>query len=292
MAANYIQHLLQESTQRYGAPLEVADRKQTSRVLAESDLAASGLATSSNPGATAKLLNVQGLVMSEINVKTDAKAGKQRTVSGMDIFGYGGRYWGGGGGSVDTTEVETVTRNITVQADFKLVDSATGKNWITHSPKPYNRTDRTEASPFFGSSQTEAELTPRDEIIAAAVEQGARQFVSKFVACGVKYEIEVESSGNAACCNAVKYLRGDMYEEAIGLFKAALAEDIEDDRAAFGAGVACEALGRYTEALDYYKRACVLNPEAAYLEQKNRLAADVNRIRPGERASETAKAEE
>jgi len=279
MAANYIQHLVQESNQKYGTSLQVADRKQTSRVMTESELSASGMAASENPGATAKLLGVQGLVMSEINIKTRVDAGRQRTVSAMDVFAYGGSHYGGGGGGVDTEEVETATRNITVQTDFKLVDSATGKNWVTYSPKAYSQTDRTKASPFFGSSKTEAEMTPRDEIIAAAVEQGARVFVSRFIPCEVTHEIEVESSGNEACIQGVKYLRGDMNAEAHAQFRAAIAEDPDDDKAVFAAGVACELLGRHAEALDYYKRACVLKAEPQYLDAKNRLSADISRIK-------------
>ncbi len=279
LAANYVQHLIQESNERYGTNLEVADRKHTSSVMKEQDMAAAGMVDSARPGATAKQLGVQGLIMSEINVKVETHKGKGRTISGLSGFGFGGHGWGGGGGSVDTTEAETVSRNITVQTDFKLVDSATGKNWVTYSPKPYRQSDKTKVSPFFGSSKTEATLTPRDEIIGAAVETGARQFISKLIPCAVRYEVKLKSSGQENCVQGVKLLRGDMFEEAMSQFKMALAEDPDDDRAAFAAGVCCEAMGKFDEALRYYKMAAVAKNRLEYLEAKNRMAENKDRIR-------------
>ena len=279
MAANYIQHLIQESHERYGTSLQVADRKHTSTVMKEQDMAAAGMVASSNAGAMAQQLNVQGLIMSEINVKVETHKGKGRTISGMDMFGYGGHGWGGGGGGVDTTEAETVSRNITVQTDFKLVDAANQKNWTTHSPKPFRASDKTKVSPFFGSSKTEASLAPRDKIIGAAVEAGAREFVSKLIPCAVHYEVALKSSGQENCVQGVKYLRGEMYEEALCEFKMALSEDPEDDRAAFAAGVCCEAMGDYDQALSFYRRAAMAKNRAEYAQAKKRMAENMDRIR-------------
>ncbi len=291
LAANYVQHLIQEANEKYGTTLQVADRKHTSSVMKEQDLAAAGLVESPKPGAVAKQLGVQGLIMTEINVKVETHQGKGRTVSGMDMFGGGGHGWGHGGGSVQTEEAETVSRNITVQTDFKLVDAATGKNWTTHSPKPYRQSDKTKVSPFFGSSKTEAALTPRDEIIGAAVESGARAFVSKLVPCAVRYEVEAKSSGQENCVQGVKYLRGDMYAEALSQFKLALTEKPDDDRAAFGAGVCCEALGDFDQALSYYKQAMMLKDREEYREAKTRMTENRERIRQA-KVEGTGKGEE
>ena len=257
----------------------MADRKHTGTVMNEQDLAAAGLIDSPRAGAVVKQLGVQGLIMSEINVKVETHKGKGRTISGLSGFGFGGHGSGGGVGSVDTTEAETVSRNITVQTDFKLVDAATQKNWTTHSPKPYRASDKTEVSPFFGSSQTEASLTPRDEIIGAAVEAGARQFVSKLVPCAVRYEVELKSSGQENCVQGVRYLRADMFEEALSQFRMALQEDPEDHRAAFAAGVCCEAMGNYDQALSYYKQAAMAKDRTAYVLAKKRMSENIERIR-------------
>ena len=199
----------------------------------------------------------------------------------MGLSAWAGRHWGGGSGSVSTTEVEKVKRNMTVQTDFRLTDAATSKNWATWAPRPYRATEETKPSPFFGSSKTEAELTPRDQIIGTLVERGAREFCSQFIPCEVEYEVELESSGNEACEQGVKLLRGDMYEEALMQFEAAIAENCEDHQALFAAGVTCEKLGRYDEALDFYKKALMQKCEVEYTEAKKRMAANKDRIRKG-----------
>ncbi len=279
LAANYIQHLIQESKEKYGTELEVVDRKHTGTVMKEHDMAAAGLSDAPQTMAMAKLLNVQGMIMTEINVKVETHKGKGRTISSLGAWGHGGHGWGGGGGRVGSEEAETVSRNITVQTDFKLVDTANSKNWTTHSPKPYRASDKTKVSPFFGSSKTEATLTPRDEIIGAAVETGARQFVSKLIPCAVRYEVEVKSSSQENCVQGVKYLRGDMFTEALGQFKLALADDPEDHQAAFAAGVCCEAMSNFDKALNYYKRALVAKNVPEYIEAKKRMAENKDRIR-------------
>ncbi|MCP4247855.1 MAG: tetratricopeptide repeat protein, partial [bacterium] len=279
MAANYIQELIQDSNERYGTNLRVADRKHTSTVIKEADMAAAGLTSSISPGAAAKLLDVQGVVMAEINVKVEKHQGKGRTISGLSLWGGGGRSWGHGGGSARSSEVDKESRHITVQTDFKLVDSATSENWVTHSPRPYRQTDKTKVSPFFGSAQTEESMTPRDEIIGAAVETGARQFVSKMIPCTVRYGVELQSSSGENCVQGVKLLRGDMVEEALSRFKMAVAEDPDDVRAVYALGVACEMTGRYKEALANYRQACVLAGDPEVIQAQQRMAEYADRIR-------------
>ena len=279
-----IQYALNPSNERYGTNLRLADRKHTSTVMKEADLAAAGLMASAAPGKAAQLLDVQGVVMAEINVKVEKHKGKGTTISSLWGGGGGGHGWGSGHGGASTREVEKESRHITVQTDFKLVDAATSENWVTHSPRPYRRTDKTKVSPFFGSAKTEEAMTPRDEIIGAAVEIGARQFVAKIIPCTVRYEVELRSSGQENCAKGVAYLRGDMPEEALAQLKIALVEDPDDHRAAFAAGVTCEMMGRYDEALKYYKQACVLENEPEYLEARKRMSENLDRIRTGETA--------
>ena len=283
MTVSVIQSLVQEANDKFQTSLRVADRAETKKVFTEADLAAAGMIESPGQlGASAKLLGVQAFILSKINVKVEKHRGKKRTIDALSMFGGGGRGRGHGGGSVDSTEVETVARNMTVQTEFKLTDAATGEIWVHWMPKTYRATEKTKASPFFGSSQTEAELTPRDQIIGTLVERGARDFVSLFLPCTVEHEIEVKSSGNEACVQGVKLMNGDMYTEALEQFRLALVEDPEDHRAAFAAGVACEATGRYKEALAYYRKACVFKAEPEYLAAKKRMTENIGRIRTEE----------
>jgi tetratricopeptide (TPR) repeat protein len=278
MTASVVRAIIQKSNEQFGTNLRVADYDETKKIFAQSDMAAAGMIDSpGNLGESAKMLNAQAFILSKINVKVDTQKGKKRTVSGLSGAGWGGYGWGGGGGSVDTAEVETVRRHMTVQTEFKITDASTAKVWDSWSDT-YESTEKTKASPFFGSSQTEAELDSTDMIIGTLVERGAREFLSKLIPCPVEYEVEVKSSGNEACQRGVQYLRGDLYEEALEQFKIAIAENPEDDKACFGAGVACEKLGRYDEAYTYYQRACVAKRDQEYVAAKDRMAANKDRI--------------
>ena len=274
LAANEIQHHIQQANNRFGSNLNVVDRKHLGEVMGEQDLAAAGL-TDANVNELGKLANADGLIESEINVKVEAHTGKASTITGL-----GG--WGGhrsGGGHIETGEVDTVSRNIAVQTSFKLVDTRTNRNWVTYSPPLFTQSDKTKAFFLFGSSRTEAELTPRDEVIRAAVATGVQGFISMIVPCEINYEVTVESGGSEASAAGVKHLRAQAYGDALAAFQGAVAEDPGDYRSLFGAGVAAEAAGDYDTALDFYRRAYGAKPDPQYQAARDRLAEDIGRIK-------------
>jgi len=277
LSTTVLASLINESRSKFGTEVTVTERRDAKAVFDEGDMKAAGMAT--GKGGDTKLIGAEGLLLSNINVKVEKHVGKQRTLSGLDLGGYGGHGWGGGNVNAQTEEVETVTRNMTVQTEFKLIDSANGRVWEHFSPKTYSATDRTKASPIFGSSKTEAELTPQDQIIGSLVERGAREFVSQLMPCRIDVETEVESSGNKNCVEGVKLLRAEAYREAISAFQAAMAEDSNDHRAAYGAGVACEATGQFEAGLKYYNKACAGENNRTYADARDRMKTYGSRIR-------------
>jgi Tetratricopeptide repeat len=277
LSTTVLASLINESRSKFGAEVTVTERRDAKAVFDEGDMKAAGMAT--GKGGDTKLIGAEGLLLSNINVKVEKHVGKQRTLSGLDIAGFGGHRSGGGRVNAETEEVETVTRNMTVQTEFKLVDSANGRVWEHFSPKTYSATDRTKASPIFGSSKTEAELTPQDQIIGSLVERGAREFVSQLMPCRIDVETEVESSGNKNCVEGVKLLRAEAYREAISAFQAAMAENPDDHRAAYGAGVACEATGQFEAGLKYYNKACAGENNRTYADARDRMKTYGSRIR-------------
>jgi hypothetical protein len=277
LSTTVLASLINESRSKFGTEVTVTERRDAKAVFDEGDMKAAGMAT--GKGGDTKLIGAEGLLLSNINVKVEKHIGKQRTLSGLDIAGFGGHRSGGGRVNAETEEVETVTRNMTVQTEFKLIDSANGRVWEHFSPKTYSATDRTKASPIFGSSKTEAELTPQDQIIGSLVERGAREFVSQLMPCRIDVETEVESSGNKNCVEGVKLLRAEAYREAISAFQAAIAEDSNDHRAAYGAGVACEATGQFEAGLKYYNKACAGENNRTYADARDRMKTYGSRIR-------------
>ncbi len=277
LSIQILQNLANDSRARLGTDVSLVDRRDPQVTFEEADLAAAGMSTAKG-GSGGKLLAAQGKILSNINVKVETLTGRQRTVSGLDLSGLWGEHQQGAGVGVETSEVETVSRTMTVQTDFRLIDTANNKVWDQHSATQTG-TDQTKASPFFGSSKTEAALTPQDRIIGTLVEKAAREFISRLIPCRIDVTEEVRASTNADCVQGVKSLRAEQYDQALGMFKTALEANPNDHRAAFGAGVACEASGRYEEALRYYQRALQGEDEPAYKMARERMKTYGQRIK-------------
>ncbi len=278
MCADLISALVNESRSEFGTAVRVSDRRDTQVTFDEADLAAAGM-SSGDPSRGGQLEAVQGVILSNVNVVVEERIGKQRTLTGFDIGAFDSHYGSGGHGAVQTGEIETVSRHMTVQTSFKLVDAANNNVWEYYQPPMYSATDATTASPIFGSSATAAELPREDKIIASLVQRGAQEFVSRLMPCRITWSAEVESSLNNECVEGVRMLRGQAYGAALAHFRAALANDPGDDRAAYGAGVACEASGQYQEALGYYRQACAGRNSADYRNARDRMNAYADRIK-------------
>ncbi len=283
MAADMIEGLINDAKTAQQTDLAVAKRRETKNVMAEHDLTAAGLTQNTgNAGAPPQLADVQGLIKSKLNIRNEVKAGKQRTVNAMSVAAFAGHGWGGGGGSVDTEEVETVSRNLTVQCSLSMYDKA-GSLLFQYSPDPFRKTDKEKPSPFFGSSKTEANLDSADAIIGELVEQGVREFVGMFVPTQMKYQYTVESSSNEDSAEGVRKMRGRFYDQAITFFNAALAKDGSDHKSMFGLGLAYELTGKYDDAVNMYRQASaakgVDEKEAAmYTSAADRLNRHKSRI--------------
>ena len=97
--------------------------------------------------------------------------------------------------------------------------------------------------------------------------------------CRIDIEAQVVSSRNQSCIRGVKLLRAEAFDDAAASFRAALVDNPDDHRAAYGAGIACEASARYDDALRFYKRACAGRDSALYSEARDRMKAYGNRVR-------------
>lgn len=283
MAADCIESMIIDANKKYNTGLTVAKRRETKQIMDEADLEAAGLAQSDNPGSPQQLANVQAFVQSKLNIRNEVKTGKKRTVDAMSVAAFAGRHWGGGSGSVSTSEVETVARNLTVQCSFSMYDKA-GNALFQYAPAPFRKFDKEKPSPFFGSSKTEADLDSADAIIGELVEQGTREFVSMFVPCEVRYHYDLESSHHEASAAAVRKMRGRFYKEAVDLCRQAIAEDGDDHASWFCQGIAHEFQGNYDEAINAYRQAATCKgPDeeeaAVYQSAADRLTRHKDRIR-------------
>ncbi len=274
IAANMISGMLSEAASKGEHKLVIADRENLKKVMAEKDLALAGIVDGAKAAQAAKVLGVQGIIASSIKVKVEKHKGKARTIGGFDLNALRHRR----PGAIKIKQAEKVTRHITVQCKFRLLDAANAKVLIDHVSPLLSQTDRTKVSKFFGSSKGEAELTPRDQIIANLVEEEVARFIGKFFPVEVEYVVHVDPSGNDDCEAGVKMLAVGEIDEAIRLFEKAVADDDDGDKkASFAMGVAYEAKGDLETALQHYRIA---------LRQDYKEAVDaIARVRERQRAA-------
>jgi len=257
MAADMIETLINDARIAKHTDIRVAKRRETKNVLVEHDMAAAGLTQSDTAGQPAQLTDVQGLIKSKFTIQNNVHKGKQRTISGGSLaaYAYSGYYWGGGGGSgsIQTEEVESVSREFTVNCSFSLYDKA-GDALFQYNQK-VQKFDSDKPGAVFGSSKTEANLSPVDLLVGELVEQGTREFVSMFVPTEMVFKYEIESSSNDNSADGVRKMRARFYKEAIPLFQLALAKDSRDDKSMFCLGICYEVTGQYNEAISLYRQA-------------------------------------
>lgn len=270
MTADLIQYSLQQAAEKYNVPLKLVDREHLKLATEEKDLAAAGITDSGDKVASAQLQGASAIITSKVTIKIDKQKGKGRTIS--DLGGWGANF--GGGGHVRTEEVDKESRNITVQCQFQLKDPATNEIIVPYSGPPAQLYTRTKTSPFFGSSKTEADMTPRDHDIGTLIDRQLREFLVKFVPTEIIAQAKVRPGKHEMSAAGVRALVIDDYETALENFKQAIAAEPNDHRSMFGAGVACEKLKKYDEALKYYKLAQSFEPkDGQYADAVARVSA-------------------
>jgi tetratricopeptide (TPR) repeat protein len=279
IAADLIEHQIQQASTRLDSDLAVAKRRDTSKILAEQDLKAAGLVDTDTAVQAGKLLDVQGLIASKLTIHEEVKTGRAKTIdAGSLVAALSGK------GSVQTKEVEEVSRNLTVQCSFSLMDAVTGEAIVQYATPPYSKHDEATASPFLGVDRSERDLDPVDDIIGELVTRATREFIGMFLPTRVSYTYEVESARTDNSADGVAALRAENYERAMDSLKAAVAEDPEDHRSLFALGVTCESMGDYDAALAYYQQASSIRgvddeEMARYVAARKRLAEHKDRIR-------------
>lgn len=284
IAADMIEEMILESASKFGSGLSVAKRRETTKVLAEQDMKAAGLVDPGTAARAAKMLNVQALISSKLNIRVETKKSKKTTFDLTHIAAVAGRGWGGGSAGIGAREADQISRNITVQCKFSMLDAATGDSYFEYAPKPFRKHDQKTPGVIFGRSAGEGDLDPVDMYIGELVEEGVREFVSMFVPCEVEYTYLLESARTEMSAAGIAALRADDYETAMTHFKNAVAEDPGDHRSVFGMGITSELMGDWDAALKYYRRVSGMlgidrDDMTKYLAAKNRVAAHKDRIR-------------
>lgn len=192
----------------------------------------------------------------------------------------------GGGLTIATKDVEEISRHLTVQCSFTMIDVATGRAMLQYSPPPARKQDRRSPDFFFGSMLGEKDLDPVDHFIGELVEQATREFVSMLVPVQVSYTYELTARHSAAE-EGLRALRADDYAAAIAGFERELRKYSDEHETMFAMGVTYEMMGQTQNAIEWYRKALAskgVDKEEAqvYSAARDRLAAHAARImQPG-----------
>ncbi len=190
----------------------------------------------------------------------------------------------GGGLSLKTKDVEEISRHLTVQCSFALMDAVTGRAIAQYSPPPYQKSDKASPHFLFGSSMSEADLDPVDHFIGELVERAVREFVGMLVPVRIECRYDLVGKGKDGEAG-IRALRADDYPTAIARFQAELAKKPREHETVFALGVTYELMGDREHALECYRRAASMegvdkDALVVYLAAKERLTDHIGRIVP------------
>ena len=181
-----------------------------------------------------------------------------------------------------TREVEEISRMLTVQCTFNLIDAVTGETILQYAPPTFQKHDKQSPDFFFGALVQEGDLDPVDHFIGELVERASRQFAGMIVPVEVAetYELIGRDEGEAG----VRALRADDYETALLRLQKAHREDPDEPDTVFALGAVCELMGDPQRALGYYRQVVAMDVDddelAVYVAAKKRVTAHAKRILP------------
>lgn len=314
IAADMIEAMLQGGAEGASSGLTVVQRRATKQILAEQDLQLAGIVEGDAAMKAGKLLAVQGLIESKISIHIDTKRTVKSSIDWTGVLGGSiqslsqprrrevqyrpprgappGQYDNpyrrrertdvDGGFVMPTREVEEISRNLTVQCSFSLIDATSGAGVVQFSPPVFQKTDKKSPDFLFGRCVDASDLDPVDHFIGELVERACREFVGMMAPVQVSYTYEIVGRGDEGEA-AVRAIRADDYASAVRLFEEARAKKPKEDATVFALGVTCELAGDYQRALDYYRQASAMpkvdkDELPVYLAAKNRLTEQMDRI--------------
>lgn len=325
IAADIIEAMLRGDTAGGPSGVTVVQRRATKQILDEQDLQLAGIVEGDAAMKAGKLLAVQGLIASTIRIQIDTQRSVKSSIDWTGIMGgsfeelarprqrpvhyrpgpggprgpasnpYGRRGAprpGSGGFGIPNREVEEISRNLTVQCSFRLIDATTGATVVQFSPPVFQKTDKKSPDFLFGGMIDQGDLDPVDHFIGELVERACREFVGKMAPTRVAFPYEIIGRGKNGEA-AVRAIRADDYATAMRMFEAAHQDKPEEHDTVFALGVTCELAGDYSRALESYRKLVAMEDVdeddlPMYLEAKQRLTAHLPRIMRSAPAREEA----
>lgn len=260
-----IQSLIQESRSKFGTRISVTDKSNARPTFNERDLVSKSSRRSRFRRVSSR--PSEGVILSNINVRLEDNNGKQ-------FMRTSHRH----GKKVNNQPNSNGEKQYAVQAEFKLVDGRTNKVWERYAPRTYRLSEKVIVEPILETNKM-SNFTQREKIVARLMEKVTTEFISRIMPTQIYVEANVQSSSNSNCKKGVKLLKSKNWKEAMKSFKLALKENPNDHQAAYGAGIACEAMGKFNQAVSFYRHSCAGANNPEYREARDRVKTFGHRAR-------------
>lgn len=260
-----IQSLIQESRSKFGTRISVIDKSNARPTFNERDLISKRSRrsrfrrVSSTPS--------EGVILSSINVRLEDSNGRQFMRTSYNR-----------GQRVKEQPKSNGEKQFAVQAEFKLVDGRTNKVWERYAPRTYRLSENVHVEPILETNK-QSKFNQQDKIIARLMEKVTTEFISRIMPTQIHVDALVQSSRNGNCKKGVSLLKSKNWKQAMLSFKLALKENPNDHQAAYGAGIACEAMGKFNQAVSFYRHACAGANNPEYREARDRVKTFGHRAR-------------
>lgn len=250
-----IAELLTRQATATGVSLELVDRDRLKTCLDEKDLELADIIQGNHLSERARLLPVDLFIFGTIEGQTVIRT-KMETNPALTIAGFS-PYGGSIARSLNCPK-QRIQRTVTFAGNLAVHETATGRILVSH--ELIGQTIEDDRAKPWESDRTELDLMPEVDRIRQKLEGEVRLFVGRLLPTSIELLYTVKSSRSKASKAAIQHLALGADEEALALFRAAMNESPGDHRSAFGAGVACERLGRLSEAEGYYRQAVTNSP--------------------------------
>lgn len=267
VCTNTIESLIQESRSKFGTRVSITDKKNARPTFNERDLVSHRSRRSRFRRVSSK--PSEGVILSNINVRLENNSGKHYIRA---------KYKNGRRVTSKNSTKSNGQKQLAVQAEFKLVDGRTNKVWERYAPRTYRLNENVRVEPVLEINR-QKKFSNQEKIIARLMEKAITEFISRIMPTQICVEANVKSSGNKHCSTGISSLKSNNWSKALQSFKIALRENPKDHHAAYGAGVACEAMGKFNEAVSFYRHACAGADNPEYREARDRVKTFGHRAR-------------
>ena len=252
MDKQYAQILADELAARLGASarFELVDRENLKATLREQQLAAAGITDEATAARAGKILNASAMVYGHVHATY-----QQRTEMVKEA-----RFTGNRNNPITFVTVPKLVEMGTVSANFKFVDTETGKVYLTtKADGSYNSRKDKGRIHMPGSSRTR-KVKGKGEILQALTKLCADQFMQKVFHINER-EVKLKGSETKANNEGVKQVKAGHYESALESFCTAVEIKPGDHEAWYNKGAVHEVMGQSRQAYDAYLKAAGINSE-------------------------------